>query len=68
VVMALRLRNSKSADRRPLQTFRVFRIRGASSRLICRVQARDEKDVIDKAVASYGIASSERARMYARSD
>jgi hypothetical protein len=66
--MALRSRTSKSADKRPLQTFRVFRLRGAASRLICMVQAADEQDAIDQAVASYGIAPSERARLYARTD
>jgi hypothetical protein len=32
------------------------------------VQAKDEKDAIDQAIASHGIEPSERARLYARTD
>ena len=66
--MALRLRNSKSADRRAPTDLPRFRIRGGASRLVCMAQAKDEKDAIDQAIASYGIEPSERARLYARSD
>jgi hypothetical protein len=66
--MALRVRTSKAAGKQALHNFRVFRIRGAAPRLVGMVQAKDEKDAIDQAVASYGIEPSERARLYARSD
>jgi hypothetical protein len=66
--MALRSRTNETAGKRPLISFRVFRIRGAASRLIGIVRAKNERDAIEQAVALYGIEPSERARLYARSD
>jgi hypothetical protein len=66
--MALRSRTSKPASQRPSQSFRVFRIRGAASRLVCMLQAKDEKDAIEQAIALYGVEPSERTRLSARSD
>jgi hypothetical protein len=66
--MALRSRTSKPAAKRPSQSFRVFRIRGAASRLVGLVQAKDEKDAIQQAIALYRVEPSARTRLYARSD